>query len=194
MASSAHSEKQLIAKPIIRLPDTIEEAVALKRWAEAQDDRPQPASILQVTKHLTFLAATLPSKAIDDETGKMRVAVYSRILGEFSNDALAYMARKACETLDWFPTPRQCLEILQGYRAPVTERSEALSLCHRFWQGRFEEFIFDLKNRAISQEAVDTVPLQWRKIAMEQGYLRYRPDEDRYVIFVPKAVAIEAQA
>jgi hypothetical protein len=185
MDSSTPSTNSLAAKPIIRLPETFEEAKALRVWADAQDDRPRPASVLQITKHLTFLAATLPSKAVDDETGKMRVAVYSRILGDFSNEALAYMARRACAELQWFPTPRQCLELLQEYRRPSTEKDEALSLCHQFWQGKFEDFIFNLKNRACDQETVDAVPQQWRLIAVEQGFLRYLADQQKFIIRAP---------
>lgn len=182
MGSSTPSGKSLVAKPTIRLPETVEECRALKLWAEAQDDRPQPASTPQIAKHLAFMSATLPSKATDDDSGKMRVAVYSRILGDFSNDALAYMARRVCAELDWFPTPRQCLEILRDYREPPTEKDEALSLCHRFWQGRFEDYIAALQAGEMDQEAIDSAPLQWRKIAMERGYLLWIPDEQRYVI------------
>lgn len=182
MDSSTPASKLGLAKPPICMPETVEQAKALAAWAEAFDDRPRPASPLQLTKHLTFMAATLPSKAQDDESGKMRFAVYSSILGEYSNDALAYMARRACTELDWFPTPRWCLEAVQQYRAPATEKEEALMLCHRFWQGRFEDFIFDLERGIADQETVDAVPLQWRKIAMERGFLRWIEEERRYVI------------
>ncbi len=128
------------------------------------------------------MAATLPSKSVDDESGKKRVAVYSAILGEFSNDAIAYMARRACAELDWFPTPRQCLNMLQDYRPPATEKQQALQLCYRFWQGRFEDFILALKTDTIDQDAVDTVPGQWKRIAVEQGYLIYLPEEGRYLL------------
>lgn len=174
-----------MAKPAIRLPETVEEAKYLKIWAEAQDTRPVPASPLQITKHLTFLGATLPSKAQDDASGKMRFAVYSSILSDFSNEALAYMARRACAELDWFPTPRQCLELANQYRPPVSERDEALSLCHHFWQGRFEEFIFNLEHGLSDQETVNAVPHRWRMIAMERGYLRFMPEDRTFVIRRP---------
>lgn len=182
MASSTPASKPQPPKPTIRLPETVDEAKALRLWADSFDDRPKPAAPLQITKHLTFMAATLPSKARDDESGKMQFAVYSSLLGEYSNEALAYMARRACAELDWFPTPRWCLETVQQYRAPATDKDEALTLCHRFWQGKFEDFIFDLERGIAEQETVDAVPLQWRKIAMERGFLRWIEEERRYVI------------
>ena len=167
------------------MPETVEECRALKAWAEAQDDRPAPASVTQLARHLEYLAATLPRQGTDEETGEKRTAVYARILGGYSNDALAYMARKACETLNWFPTPKQCLDILQGYRAPTSEKDQALSLCHRFQQGRFEEFVADLQADRATQDDVDAAPLQWRKIAMERGHLRWIEEQQRYVIRRP---------
>lgn len=170
------SDRSLVTKPRISTPPTVEEIKALKVWADVQDDRPEPASVNQIAKHLSFMAATLPSKATDEDSGKMRVAVYSRLLGDFSNHALAYMARKALETLDWFPTPRQCLEILQGYRPPLTEKDEALQLCHHFWQGRFEDWHTAVRDGTADQATIDNAPKQWRMIAMERGLLRLMPD------------------
>lgn len=181
-ASPQHVGKSLLAKPIIRSPETVEEARALRAWAMSGIDTPEVATLTQLSRHLEFLAATLPTKALDEEGGKKRVSVYARILGDLSNGALAYMARKACETLHWFPTPRQCLDILREYRDPATDREKALMLCHRFWQGRFEDFIAALKAGTATDEDVDSVPDQWRSIAMEQGYLRWIAEEQRYVI------------
>lgn len=182
MGSSTHSGKRQIAKPPIRLPETIEEVKALQAWAESVDDRPRPASPLQITRHLTFMAATLPSKSQDDESGKMRFAVYSSLLGGYSDAALAYMARRACKELDWFPTPRWCLDVVQQYRPIPSDKDQALALCHQFWQGRFEDFFSDLESGIAEQETVDTVPLRWRRIALERGFLKWDEDGRRYAL------------
>lgn len=184
-ASPSPAGTSLAVKPTIRLPETDEEARALKAWAMSQDDAPIFASPGQLSRHLEFMAATLPTKAMDEESGKKRVAVYARIFADFSNEALAYMSRKACETLDWFPTPRQCLDILREYRGPVTDKDNALMLCHRFWQGRFEGFITALKDGVATDDDVAAVPSQWRAIAMERGYLRWIQEQGRYVIRRP---------
>lgn len=180
--SPLHSDKQLIAKPEIRRPQNDEEARALQLWAANHVDVIPSATVNQLAKHLSFMSATLPSKNTDEESGKMRVAVYSAILRDFSNDALAYMARKACERYDWFPTPRQCLEILDEYRAPSTDKDRALMLCHNYWQGQFEDFMDVLKAGDATQDIVDSVPRRWRMIAMEREYLRHMPETDTFVI------------
>lgn len=179
------SAGSVTTKPIIRLPETVDEARALKAWADEQSDAPTPATLNQLARHLEYLAVTLPRQTADDETGEKRTAVYARLLGGYPNDALAFMSRKACETLNWFPTPKQCLDILATYRAPATEKEQALTLCHRFWQGRFEDFIALLKAGTATQADVDAVPMQWRKIAMERGHLRWIEEEKRNVIRRP---------
>ena len=170
------SAGSVVAKPTIRMPETVEECRALKEWADAQPDGVPSASTSQLARHLEYLAVTLPRQAADDESGEKRTAVYARILGSYSNHALAYMARKACETLNWFPTPKQCLDILGTYRAPQTEKDGALALCHRFWQGRFEDWYAAVQAGDADQETIDNAPKQWRMIAMERGLLRLVED------------------
>lgn len=174
--SPQSSARSLVAKPMIRMPTTIEECRALKVWAESVPATVEPISPPQLAKHLSFMAATLPSRSVDDETGKMRFAVYVRILGRFSNEALAYMARTACETLDWFPTPKQCLAIIEQYREPLSERDEALRLCARFTRDRFDGFIAALAAGAMTDEEVNNFPEQWKRIAVEQGHLLLTDD------------------
>lgn len=174
--SQPHSDRSLVAKPPIAMPTTADEARALKAWAESQSPAVEPATIPQLSKHLSFIAATLPSKNQDEESGRQRVAVYSRLLEGYSNDALAFMARRVCETLDWFPTPRQCLEILERYSPPSTDRDRALSYCHAFGQAQFEEFIAAFDRGEATDDTVAVVPDQWRRIAAERGYLRRMPD------------------
>lgn len=182
MDSSTPATRQQITSPVIRLPETVDEARTLKAWADAQGEGQAPASPLQITKHLTFIGATLPSKAQDDTSGKMRFAVYSSLLADYSNEALAYMARRACAELDWFPTPRQCLSLLDDYRPPVSDKDQALALCHRFWQGRFEDFTAAITDGSADQAMIDAAPIRWRRIAMERGLLRYDAECEGYVI------------
>ena len=159
--------------------------MALKKWADEQSDIVPSASTSEIARHLEFLAATLPSRGVDVETAKMRFAVYSRFLGDFSNDALAYMARRVCEEYDWFPTPRQCLEILREYRPPVSNKEIALSYCHTFWQARFEEFISALDGGLVTPDMLADQPERWKLIAAERGYLR-RMDDGSFIIRVRK--------
>jgi len=159
------------------VPQTIEECAALREWAESLPVEIQrPATQDQVERHLEFLAATLPAKAIDNEAGKRRFAVYVSLLGSYSNEALQYMAREACRKYDWFPTPRQCLELVAEYRPPVSERETTLRLCSDFAQAQFDRWLANVRD---GQEPGD-VPESWMRIAVEQGVMR-RLDNGSYV-------------
>lgn len=148
----------------------------MREWADSQPDGPDPITPERLGEHLSFMSAALPRQAQDKSGGERKLTVYAAIIGKFSDQAIAFMARRACETLNWFPTPNQCLDILEAYSAAPGERDKALGYCQRFWQGRLEAFLASLKAGNADQAAVDEVPRQWRLIAMEKGYLRQLDD------------------
>jgi hypothetical protein len=161
----------------VATPTTVEQCRALKAWAEAEPIRQTiAASREQIETHLEYLSTTLPSQAVDDESGKKRFAVYVSLLSHFSNEALQFMSREACRTLDWFPTPKQCLALAAKYRPPVSDRDVALSLCSDFTQAQFDRW---LANVEAGQE-VGEVPEQWLRIATERGPIR-RLSNGRFV-------------
>lgn len=163
--------------PVIGEPTTVAECNALREWAQTTPAvAPQPASSDQLAKHLSFMAAALPSKNVDDTTGKMRATVYASLLRGYPNEALAFMARRACQSLDWFPTPKQCLELLAEYRQPETAQNRALRLCQDFTSTQFDRWLANIRD---GQEPGD-VPESWMRIAVEQGVMR-RLDNGSYV-------------
>ena len=185
---------QAAERPIDGPPTTAAECAALREWADnLPAQRPIAASNDQLAKHLSFMAATLPSKNIDDDGGKMRAAVYCKLLEGHSNEALAYMARTACETLDWFPTPKQCLSILEQYRTPDSPRAVALQQCHTFTQRQFEDWIALLKAGDASAAAINSVPDRWRRIAYEQDVLRRLPDGSYALRTTPLSIVASSQ-
>lgn len=154
---------------MIGAPTTDDECRMLRDWAETSIVERAPAATTdQLAKHLAFMAAALPSKGTDEHTGKMRVAVYSSILAGYSNPALAHMARRACETHDWFPTPRQCLELIADYREPVTEQETARRLCCNYTSDKFDRWLVNMREG----QPIGDVPERWLRIAVEQGVMR----------------------
>lgn len=157
----------------VSLPTTMEEADALRDWASLTSPAPAaPATHDQLARHLEFMQAALPSRANDAETGRKRFAVYATILSGKSNEALAFMARRACETLEWFPSPKQCLDILAEYRPPAPPQSHALIACRQFTAARFDEWLAALRDGG----EVGDVPERWQRIAVEQGVMRRLED------------------
>jgi hypothetical protein len=154
-------------------PLTVEQAESGRQWAIANPaPRAPAASPDQLAKHLRFMDAALPSRDVSTDSAKMRFAVYTSLLGSYSNDALAFMSREACQTLQWFPTVHQCLSILNGYRAPATQQATVLLECNRFLQSAMETW---LDNLAAGQPIGD-VPQKWIEIAITRNLLRRLKD------------------
>jgi hypothetical protein len=156
-------------RPIAGAPQTDDDCRALKAWAESLPLDQQPAAPQErIEQHLAFMAATLPSQAVDDESGRRRFAVYVTLLSGFSDEALKHMARTACQTLRWFPVPIQCLELARAYRAPAGEREATLRICHDFAQRAFQRWLANISEG----QPIGDVPEQWLRIAVERGPLR----------------------
>ncbi|MGW8134176.1 hypothetical protein ACWGNZ_00860 [Sphingomonas zeae] len=153
---------------------TMEEADELREWAltTAAATPAAAATPEQLARHLEFLHAALPSRANDMETGKRRFAVYASLLTGKSNEALAYMARRAAETLEWFPSPSQCLEILKGYHPPDTPQAAALIEVQRFTDAQFPAWLKAVRGGG----PIGNPPEQWMRIAVEQGVMRRLAD------------------
>ena len=128
----------------------------------------------ELAKHLQYIEATLPSKNIEEQSGQMRMAVYARLLGGYTNAALSYMTQRVCSELDWFPTPHQCLAILADYQPPATRKDKALAICSQHTQTKFEQWIAALQNGGGD---LGGKPDRWLRIATERGYLRYKDGE-----------------
>ena len=159
---------------------TPEQCAKLKELATSHIERITPATPEQLARHLEFIAATLPSRNIDVESGQRRFAVYFRLLGGYPNEALAYMTERACREQQWFPTPATCLEILAGYNPPATISDNALDRCAYFAQMQFEAFKSRLLEGVLPQGEIDDKPEQWLRVLVEQGPLR-RMDDGTFI-------------
>jgi hypothetical protein len=131
-----------------------------------------PATAQEIARHLQFIAATLPSKNVDTETGQRRFAAYVRLLGGYSDKALAYMTERVLRELDWFPTPRQCLAILGDYQHPVTLRELALNKCGWHVQAEYNAFARELRTGKVNQSFIDQQPERFQRMAETQMLLR----------------------
>jgi hypothetical protein len=167
--SYAKSEvERMLSQPLM----TMEECDKLRQLALSLPAEADLASPQEIARQLEFIAATLPAKNIDEATGQKRFAVYVRLLGGYSKEALSYMTERACRELDWFPTPRQCLSFLGEYRTPPTRKDRALRKCEDFTQSVFDQFVADLRDGPVDQSVIDAKPERWKRICVETGLLR----------------------
>lgn len=154
---------------------TVAECDELRAIALAMPEEHAPIESRELARQLQFIEATLPSKNTDEQSGQMRTAVYARILGGYTKEALSYMTQRVCRELDWFPTPHQCLDILADYNPPVSRKDKALRICANHTQARFDEFIEALRKK--DKVELTDKPERWLRIATEQGYLKFADDQ-----------------
>jgi hypothetical protein len=157
---------------------TVAECDELRSMALAMPIENIPVETKELAKQLQFIEATLPSKNTDEQSGQMRTAVYARILGGYTKEALSYMTERVCKELDWFPTPRQCLAILEEYTAPTSKKDKALRIWLNHATERFDDFISKL--HCGEPVELSDKPERWLRIAVERGYLRFVDGE--YII------------
>jgi len=161
-----------VERPRSLRPTTLDEAKAISAWAEATMPVAEPASLLQITTRLEHLDAMFPRQQQSDKSGEMRTAGYLALLVDYSDDALRFMVRECSRRFNWFPTIKQCLDILAEYREPQSEQAVALIECRRFAADAFDQWIVNVRD---AQEIGD-VPEQWLRIAVERGILRMLED------------------
>lgn len=147
----------------------------LEAVANAPLPRPVPCDASHFAKCMRSLSL-LPSRADDETKGELRLAIYQRMLGHHPNEAISYLVERALSELNWFPTPKQCLDILADWRAPVSEDRRRRDLAIRLIAGerrlRFEDAMAALERRELDGEALDALPQRWKLIAVERGFLR----------------------
>lgn len=151
----------------------------LQVLANAPLPRPEPCDPAHFAKSMRALSL-LPSRADDETKGELRLAIYQRMLGRNTNGAISYMVERALAELNWFPSPKQCLDILADYREPLSDerrcRDMAIGLIESEKRARFGDTMVALSRREIHGDALDALPEQWKIIAVEKGYLRLAPD------------------
>lgn len=125
--------------------------------------------------------AILPRRNEDDVRGELMFAIYRRMLGHFSKAAISHLVETSLETLDWFPTPKQCLEILADWRCHETvvhkyQSTMAASAARNERQARLNDVMLALDRRELDQGQIDALPMQYRVVGAERGFLRLHDD------------------
>ncbi|MGR4893358.1 hypothetical protein ACIPPQ_20225 [Sphingopyxis sp. LARHCG72] len=141
---------------------------------------PVPCDAADFAKLMRSLSI-LPSRADDEVTGKLRLSIYHRMMGQYPRAAIAFMVEEAMKRFDWFPTPRQCLDILADWRdhdAVVHKHRTvmAASAVRQERQARLGDIMESLDRRELDQGQIDALPDQVKQIAAERGFLRLYDD------------------
>lgn len=161
--------ERLLAEPLTTKAD----CERVRQLALSLPTKAEPATPKDIAQKLEYIAATLPYKNVDEVSGKMRFTVYVQLLRSYSNAALSYMVERVCRERDWFPTPRQCIEILKDYRPSLSDREQVLVRVSKREEQIFDQFLKALGAGPVDQSYIDLQPERWKRIAVEKGYLRY---------------------
>lgn len=122
---------------------------------------------------------TLPRRADDDTTGKLRISLYHRKLGDYPHAALQFMVSTVLDELDWFPTIAQCKAILARWQrddGAVQRQASAGNMARAERRARFVDIMRTLERRELDQAGIDALPEKVRIIAAERGFLRLHDD------------------
>ncbi len=120
----------------------------------------------------------LPRRA-DDTGGPLRLKLYKRKLGGFENGALSYLVDKGLERFQFFPSIKECLDLLRAFPnrdRDMGRRGHAKHLIEREQQHRLHDTILALQGREFSQTEIDALPAAWKRIAAEKMLLWAWPD------------------
>jgi hypothetical protein len=162
--------------------------VALANLPERLDDRqlqlcddvaalPVPAIPAAPNDHFLRCIRTLtllPSRADDQLTGELRVALYRKHFGHLPAEALSFLVERATLECKFFPTPAECKAIIDRWnRADGPWRAHQLAefRAREERQARFDDLMRRLRLGTVEQEEVDQLPERWKQIAACQGHL-----------------------
>lgn len=149
------------------LPERLSDRELAEVRAIARRDLPPevPVSPLQFTKAMRRLSV-LSRRADDDNTGEERLEVYARMLGHYPAEAIAFMTRTILTTEQWFPSPAQCLRVLERWSrndAAVQAQGLARTMCQAELEHRWQEILDRFRSARrgeieIPQAEIDALP------------------------------------
>lgn len=162
--------------PMIRLDDR--QLKAMEAIASAPLPAPARCPDDHFAKSMRALSM-LPRRGDDETTGELRAAIYQRVMGHYPLEAIKFLTERALTELEWFPSPKQCLDILSRWKRndePLHRQIMAQKMVRAELTARFEENMVALAARELDQAAIEALPPMVRIIAAERGYLRLHDD------------------
>ena len=161
------------APPAIVKPTNDRQCAMLRQWAESTPPSPPVlATADELLDCIEEMKANLPMQRMDDRSGQIKANTLASVLSEYTGEALAFLTCQAIRRLRWFPSVRDCLDILAEYRRPEPDQQVALRLCQEYQTEQFDRWFASLR----AGREVGDVPDQWKRIAIERGALRRLAD------------------
>lgn len=176
-----------LAETILSLP-LDERELSDEQFALIARAASEPAPVLptagprDIGKLIATMAATLKKPRVAADEGRLKIAVYIRMLAHVPHAALKHATERALATLEWMPTPAELLKLAEAYTAPERQaHAMARILADRRRQREFEELLSRLASGDVDQTEIGALPERIKRIAAERGHLR-RMDDGLFII------------
>lgn len=137
---------------------TPEQFALVERIAEGPPPALPIATDDDVRKLIGTMAGTLKAARTSTDEGRLKLAVYKRMLGHLPLAALQHATHRALATLEWMPTPAELLKLAEGYCGPEKlAHSRARRLARDRHQRLFEERCKAIRSRTIPADELHTL-------------------------------------
>lgn len=147
------------------------------------EDACDDAHFAKVMRSMSILAR----RSDDEVTGKLRINLYQRMLGGYSDEAISYLCEQSLAKFTFFPSVAECLKILAAWpnrTLAKQARDKATNALRHERQTRMEETMMALMKGELDGEAIAALPEGIRSIALTRGLIwddgdgQYRPRPD----------------
>jgi len=155
-------------------------------------DEPVPEQILcdqgTAERAIKGMMSVLPRQSKDGAAGPLMVETYVRKLTRQPRGAVEFLWSRSVDTLRWFPTVAECLEIIAQWSPPATDlarvKSIADSRIRRERELRFADICAAVVRGEMTVDAVSALPDQVKRILDARNLIRMgRDGEVRLLTF-----------
>ena len=137
---------------------TAEQFALVARIAEGPPPALPIATEDDVRKLIGTMAGTLKAARTSTDEGRLKLAVYKRMLGHLPLAALQHATHRVLATLEWMPTPAEILKLAEGYCGPEKlAHSRARRLYRDRRQRLFEERCKAIRSNAFPVDQLHTL-------------------------------------
>jgi hypothetical protein len=147
------------AEAVLRLPYdaalTADQANALRPFLSVTLTPPPEINADDIRRNLGPLASALPAQRTDNDTGKLKLAVYITMLSGYPLPALKAACRQVLRELNWFPTPKQLLDRIEAWSDP--EAGKLSMIRHRLRRYDEDQARLNAPVKRMTQEDVDAL-------------------------------------
>jgi hypothetical protein len=121
----------------------------------------------------------LPKRKDDALSGELRAGLYYRKLKGYPKDAMSFLVSEALERCEWFPSIKECLDMLGRWKRAdeaLVAKLAAGQIARRERLARLNETMAALERGELDGDAIAALPERFRDIAETRALIWVDPD------------------